>query len=134
MIPVYQTRTVANDGAGNCFAACVASILELPLREVCGVLPNQSDTFWSDWETWLDDRGLVLNTHFEAPKGYALASGYGGRFYPDDHKLAGRQIMHAVVVFNGELIHDPYPGGKGVRDVKHYQTLDLLSEEEQIAA
>lgn len=40
MIPVYQTRTVANDGSGNCFNACVASILEMPLRDVCSVLPD----------------------------------------------------------------------------------------------
>lgn len=33
MIPVFQTRTTREE-AGNCFEACIASILEVPLNEV----------------------------------------------------------------------------------------------------
>lgn len=128
MIPVYQTRTVANDGTGNCYNACVASIMELPLREVCQVLPADKD-YWAQWRDWLYVRGLELNYHpldQDVPKGYAIATGYGGRFYPDDHEKAGDPILHAVVVFNGELMHDPFPSAKEFGGIRYYWTIDRL--------
>jgi len=119
--------TVANDGCGNCFNACVASILEMPLREVCQVLPSFEGNYWSEWRTWLKRIGLEINWHPAeqgAPKGFAIASGYGGRTYPDGHKKAGQPILHAVVVFNGELVHDPFPCAKQFGDIQYYWTLD----------
>lgn len=136
MIPVYQTMTIANDGAGNCFNACVASILERPLREVCGVLPGPGD-YWGQWNEWLATLGLEINyvpLEQGPPKGFAIASGYGGRVFPESHKEAGKPIMHAAVVFNGELIHDPFPGAKQFGDVRYYWTLDPLSIDEREAA
>lgn len=135
MIPVYQTMTVANDGTGNCYNACVASILELPLRDVCGVLPSDNP-YWSAWHDWFRARGLELNWHrdpTEPPKGFAIASGYGGRRYPQGHDRAGEEIMHAAVVFNGKLIHDPFPGAETFDRVRYYWTIDAL-EGEQVAA
>lgn len=133
MIPVYQTMTVSNDAQGNCFNACVASILEMPLREICDVLPND-DGYWQIWESWFESRGLSINIVMPKdgpPKGYAIASGMGGRFYPDGHTRAGRPILHAAVVFNGELVHDPFPCAKEFGDIRYYWTIDPLSEDER---
>ncbi len=131
MIPVYQTLTVGNDGRGNCFNACVASILELPLRDVAQVLPGD-EPYWDTWEQWAAERGLEFNLHVRGdpipPKGFAIASGNGGRFYPEGHEHAGTEISHAVVVFNGELIHDPFPGGKGIDRPRCYWTFDPVAE------
>lgn len=137
MIPVYQTLTVGNDGAGNCFNACVASILELPLRDVCGVLPDFKGDYWSEWNAWLATKGLEINCRFPdegAPKGFAIATGTGGRLYPENHPNAGRQILHAAVVFNGELVHDPFPCSKQFGDIRWYWTLDPIDAEERQAA
>lgn len=128
MIPVFQTMTVAKDGVGNCFNACVASILERPLREVAQVLPG-NPYYWSEWNKWLATLGLEINWRRPSegiPDGFAIASGYGGRTYPDGHEKAGEPILHAAVVFNGELIHDPFPGAKEFGDVRYYWTIDVL--------
>lgn len=130
MIPVYQTMTVGNDGRGNCFNACVASILELPLRDVAQVLPDFKGHYWGEWEDWFAARGLEIN-HVDRstpPKGFAIASGMGGRIYPEGHARAGQEIMHAVVVFNGELVHDPFPGGKGIDRARYFWSIDPLAE------
>ena len=137
MIPVYQTRTVGNDGAGNCFNACVASILELPLRDVAQVLPNFEGDYWGEWNRWAEAHGIEINFRElgdAPPKGFAIATGMGGRLYPEGHEKAGREIMHAVVVFNGETIHDPFPGGKGIDRARYYWTLDPIGTEAAEAA
>ncbi len=133
MIPVYQTRTVVNDGSGNCFNACVASILELPLRDVAQVLPTFKGNYWGEWERWANERGVQI-TYWplgEAPpKGFAIATGYGGRVYPDDHEKAGEEILHAAVVFNGKVIHDPFPGAETFDRIQHYWTIDPIEQAE----
>jgi hypothetical protein len=136
MIPVYQTMTIANDDVGNCYNACVASILELPLREVCPVLPNFEGNYWGEWHRWLAERGLELNCHLTkdgVPKGFAIATGYGGRTFPEGHKKAGEPILHAAVVFNGELVHDPFPCAKEFGGIRYYWTLDPLQVEQAAA-
>lgn len=128
MIPVYQHMTVANDGQGSCFNACVASILELPMRDVAQVWPKD-EKYWSVWEQWAEARGLEINQRplgVSPPKGFAIAAGKGGRLYPQGHERAGQEIMHAVVVFNGELVHDPFPGGKGIDRPRYYWTIDPI--------
>jgi hypothetical protein len=137
VIPVYQHMTVGNDGRGNCFNACVASILERPLRDVCEVLPDFDGDYWGEWRKWLAAIGMEINWHplnQPIPKGYAIATGYGGRFYPDGHKNAGKPIAHAAVVFNGEPVHDPFPGAKQFGEIKHYWPIDPISEDEEMAA
>lgn len=112
MIPVYQTMTVANDGQGNCFNACIASILELPLSEVAQIHPKDQ-RYWGAWDEWLESKGLELHIHSAtaAPLGYSIAFGFGDRAYPEGHEKAGETIGHAVVCFNGTMVHDPYPLG-----------------------
>lgn len=131
MIKVYQTLTLANDGEGNCFNACIASIMELPLRDVAQIHPKFEGDYWGAWEDWFAERGLFMNhrgLRNGPPKGYAIANGRSTRFYPDDHKKAGERIHHACVVFNGELVHDPFPLPGGFDDVTSYWTIDPITE------
>jgi hypothetical protein len=52
-----QKQRVVNKGMGDCFAACMASLLELPLA----VIPNDhSDSWLWIWEKFLDQFGLEL--------------------------------------------------------------------------
>lgn len=127
MIPVFQTMTVANDGCGNCFNACIASILELPLRDVAQILPRDTP-YWSAWHNWLEGRGLELEYHLadDQPKGWAIACGPGFRTYPEGHDRAGEPIQHATVAFNGEILHDPFPGGKGLKSISYFWALEPL--------
>lgn len=144
MIPVYQDMSVANDGHGNCFNACIASILERPLRDVAAIYPRrvvkapadesraekverlQRNEEWHEqWDAWLLEQGyeLVFHPPGEPPKGYSIASGKSDRIYPEGHARAGERIAHAVVCFDGVPVHDPYPVQGGFDFISHFQTL-----------
>jgi hypothetical protein len=135
MIPVDQTR-LNSPGAnrpeeppGNCFSACIASILELRLSEV----PDELE-FWTprahprhSWvlyeqrmNSWLRDRGLIMLIspyagcrYFGANESldlYCVISGSSPR-YPD--------WKHAVVgnIRGGQearIVHDPHPSRAGL--------------------
>jgi hypothetical protein len=107
---------------GNCFAACVASILELDLADVPAVefekvngSPDDPDAvrFWRTWRNWLAEigfgRACIGATRDDGvlfePDGYAILTGKSPR----------GEWNHSVVCFNGQLRHDPYPDGDGVR-------------------
>jgi hypothetical protein len=131
MTPVYQTMTVMKDERGNCFNACVASILEMPLRETCQALPGDED-YWLQWDNWFEERGLRLERWDETPPGYAIATGYGGRTYPEGHQRAGEEILHAAVVYDGKVIHDPFPHAEQFDRIKYYWAIS--EDREWIAA
>ncbi len=101
MIPVEQTVTTFP--GGNCFAACVASILELPLDAV----PNFQSRDWLDeWQEWLRPRNLGL-LHFGHREG-------DDAFIPRGYAILGADSprgdwLHAVVTCDGVICWDPSP-------------------------
>jgi hypothetical protein len=102
MRPVDQTTYSSLDG--NCFSACVASILEVPLRDV----PRFSGPRQPWFSRWLAGRGLSASIHQSinhVPAGYSIAGGPSPRF-------AGR--IHACVALDGVVIHDPHPSRDGL--------------------
>lgn len=59
MKPVCQT--IFGTGRGNCFAACVASILELPIEEVpnfCADTP-EGENWYPPFQAWAAARGVI---------------------------------------------------------------------------
>ena len=126
MKPVDQT--FLDDRDGNCFEACVASILECRLDD----LPHLGDRklecrgWFTTMARAVAERGwhLIL-THGAwtdvgenqvaddpgnsrasslAPPGYAIAGG------PSDRCAAG----HAIVCLDGAPVHDPHPSRAGL--------------------
>jgi len=112
---VFQTRFGED---GNCLAACIASICEVPLDDV----PQPTREELASVEQWhlylvrlhegfLWARGVYLlpvsyltNTaQSVAPMGYSILTGRSPR-------TGG---YHSVVCFDGEVVHDPHPQGKG---------------------
>ena len=96
MIPVTQTTSGAE---GNCFEACLASILELTIADV----PRLH--CWKEVTDWLDSKGYT-KVHLQAinetigmlrgPTGYSIAA-----------VLTPGGQVHSVVCCNGRLVHDP---------------------------
>ena len=90
---------------GNCFSACLASILEIPIEEV----PLFLGTYWDDFLPWLKARGLGASLYRKSerrfPLGYSIAGGPSKRF-------AGK--MHACVAYDGMIVHDPHPSRDGL--------------------
>lgn len=117
---VIQSRTGPN---GNCFAACLASILDIPLRSIPDFGGDRE--FLGNIAEFLKPRGLlyvqvppddvVLKTMFST--GETL------------HTIEGRSPrggQHAVVGCNGRMIHDPHPQdgtGRGLVTVECFGLL-----------
>lgn len=120
MIPLTQTKVhqVAPDGKvlvrGNCYAACWASILEIPIEEVPQFeeLPNDGSWLRKTWE-WLNSRGLQMgySKMEDVPDGiYTLTTG------PSPRGPWG----HCVVYHNHQLVHDPHPSRDGLTKVDYH--------------
>ena len=114
MIPVDQTRVHDPDNGviGNCWRACVASLLE------CGIddMPpfeeaNNPGKMEMDSRRWLLGRGLVFMLASSRPfPGYYMAVGSCDRFDPD-------VALHCVVYLGEDMVHDPNPAKAGLTEV-----------------
>lgn len=135
MIKVYQDLTVANNGRGNCFNACVASLLEKRLEDTNHILPRDGGDWHERWRLYFADLGYKLEIYFpdceDIPTGYSITSVFTNRTYPEDHIHAGSKIHHAVIMFNQQLVHDPYPLGSEITRIHYHQFLVPLTEVEK---
>jgi RNase P/RNase MRP subunit p29 len=105
VIPVDQTRFTVPEG--DCFNACVASLLELPLAEVPHFCSH--DDWWSYFNGWLEARGLyAINfqlTNNWRPEGLYILNGRSPR----------GTYNHSVVALRDRVVHDPHPSRAGIR-------------------
>lgn len=114
MRPVDQT--ILGRG-GDCFSACLASILEIPLDEVPHVMIEDDyegalSEFLRLFDLWSLKMDVAVCRGIElAPVGYHVISG------PSPRQVDGKEEMwHAVVGYNGEMVHDPHPSRTGLRE------------------
>lgn len=102
MIPVDQTTFGVS--RGNCFSACVASLLELPIADVPFFMGDEQ--WWSSFNDWLRPRGF-----------YALCVMLPAEAHPPGlNILSGKSPRgpHAVVAHGIDVIHDPHPSRAGL--------------------
>lgn len=127
MTPADQTTFGSKIVAeyGNCYSACIATILDLPIDEVPTFVqthgPDDEATgpvWWMAARAWVADRvgvdlayteGKPRDLFDEVPESpwqwYAIACGKSPR---GDHN-------HCVVVdLDGNLVHDPHPDRTGI--------------------
>lgn len=126
MTPVMQSKLYTKDAIhnGNCLAACLASLLDLPLWMV----PPFEDMFArSDWfervEEWLARmftlRLIRTDGHEEGPwPEFYIASGLSPRGVR--HSVIYRRgYLNAADIYRaGHLAHDPHPSGAGIASVE----------------
>lgn len=121
MKPVEQT--IARPPKGDCFRACIASILEMPIAD-CPNPPSDPDGhWWNEWIDWLRPRGLEL-IHWQVPEGgraegeavCGALAGYWIATVPSlncppnpERPNLGR---HCIVMRGAEVAHDPSTGEK----------------------
>jgi len=97
---------------GNCFAACVASLLEVGIGEVLDDSELlEGKNWWPAWLRWLSQRGYGLlhisnnpPAWFFPVAGYSIMSGKSPR----------GNFGHSVVALDGVMIHDPHPSRAGL--------------------
>ena len=120
MKPVEQT--ILTVPGGNCFAASVASILELPLDALPVIEQHEDGQWFYQWLDWLGPLNLtfvlIASSPSWTPLGYAILSAQSPRDL----------CLHCVVCFNGKIAWDPSPWREqGVgewRDWIIFQVLD----------
>lgn len=108
-------QTIFELGKGNCFAACLASILEMPIKDVIH-FPAGECPLWRDIvNDWLENKGMffidiALNGDMRDNQikywGYHIIMGESPR---------SEDIRHAVVGYQGKIVFDPHPSRDGLR-------------------
>lgn len=113
-----QRQTIFGDRKGNCFSTCVACMFEVSTEEVpnfCGDFPPE--TWWAAFLEWLASRGWTA-IHFPADDDWASRM---RDVIPGLTVIAGgdgpRGCLHAVLMRDGRLLHDPHPDGTGLESV-----------------
>lgn len=118
MKPIDQTTF--GKGTGNCMAACVASVLELPLDAIPDLRGDHQYAILSSWLMTLDLGIFSLgfapalpladftSRHTFWGTGFAIAGGKSPR----------GDFGHAVVMrYDGKIVHDPHPSRAGIENI-----------------
>jgi hypothetical protein len=129
-----QTQFTSKDQSvhGNCFAACVASLLELPLEAMPSFL---SEDWCSNLFSLLKEHGYDFGGSFYPegadwwPRLQALSPGVDGYYIaggPSPREWVKRG--HAVIYKDGVMVHDPHPSGAGILSVGHVLMIEKEGE------
>lgn len=112
---------------GDCFRACVASILEVDplfIPHFCEADWGKTDdfTWYQDLTKWLAPRKLAyllelsISDELYGPRWFTnLATSW----FETYHTISGespRKIRHTVVALNGLIVHDPHPDRTGLAE------------------
>lgn len=116
MIPVKQTKI--NDEDGDCFNACLASIMELPLERIPEFQKMGSSWFVPFLEFLHEQRYEYLGTKYGEEKIRAYRGGIDGYYIVGGGSPRGFSRGHAVVFKDGEMVHDPHPDSTGLTEIK----------------
>lgn len=111
MIQVEQT--IFAPPLGNCYAACVASIFEVPLSAV----PHPTADEGTDKDGWARYTAR-MHREFFVPRGLAEITfpAPDNRWHPMGYAILGALSprfegeLHAVVTLDGRIVWDPHPG------------------------
>lgn len=114
--PVYSAGDKQTDAGGDCFAACIASILEVPIDGFPNFLASIDNKTW--WDRWIDFlymefRQTLLYWEDELPNPKDLAWWIG--------EVQPGSFPHSVVFYQEKFKWDPLPAYKReytVDDVK----------------
>lgn len=130
MTPVKQSKLYTPDGIhnGNCYAACLASLLDIPLWMVP---PFEEMIGRGDWRSRTDEwlarafKLRMVRTEGHKPEDlpeFYIANGPGKR-----------GVHHSVIYRRGEFVHDPHFSGDGLLDVEWCWHLEPVSDAEAAA-
>lgn len=116
MTPVDQTKTLAKGLRGNCLAASVASLFDLPLTDVPEFEEMADDAWKPALEAWVLDQGK------------RLVKKRPGEHSQNEHYIAiglsERGCKHATIGLNGQIVHDPHHLRLGLAQVVCLYTVE----------
>jgi hypothetical protein len=122
--PVAQTILVPP--LGNCFQACVASLLEVPIDHI----PNFSECSAESWAEeachWAARHGIEL-LDFKREAAGESVSWFGAGYYIGSGPSPRGDWNHSCVYKGSNMVHDPFPGGGGIKALEWVTILAPLS-------
>lgn len=141
MIPVTQTKVVVLNSKGdmvvhgNCFAAAIASILELPLTEVPNfeTLFGINDTYYYEvLHKWLGHLGYEIYTDekFKCFHGDDSKSEFKELLKDKYYLVSGkspRGVQHICIYKNGIMVHDPHPTREGILTEEYFESITNIN-------
>ncbi len=110
-----------NGQYGDCFRACIASLMDMPAESVPHVLENygaeEDADFIGRMNDWLRPHGFLFLEFPTACDEDNLSRVSRGYFYDLHYVLLGtspRGCNHNAIYKAGDLVHDPHPDGGGI--------------------
>ena len=116
-----------NFETGDCFRACVASILDLSIESIPNFMKEGPDKFLYNLDNWSKNIGyLLLDVEMEDisrfKDSYLIATGLSPRGKDKNH-------LHAVIYLNEEMVHDPHPDNTCIVEIKYYTVFVRIHNE-----
>lgn len=96
------------NGEGNCFQACVASILEIPLEGSFNHGLFSDEEWFERFNEWLRQYRLA-SIFIECSPDKPLNSTPLRGMHIAEMEMEGSLLKHAVVIDGDRIIHDPMP-------------------------
>jgi len=137
MKPVFQTRFGGYESPveeqGNCWQACVASILEIPLEEAFDNRQYTDKNWFDRFNEWLEKYGLAciaFDHSKDKPltcseiKGYAIMKCKSETLYQGER--------HVVIIKDQNVVHDPNPHATRQGDCQGFYLFVPLDPARQI--
>ncbi len=156
MTPVIQTKVVVRNSKGdivvngNCYAAAIASMLDLPITEVPNIEVFFDTSFDYKWlmNAWLREKHKMKIDWAEEYEIFHIEFEDGQRYDEEANKIrlrlgddcylaygpSVRGVSHICIYQGGEMIHDPHPTGEGLVKVEGLQKIIPLLEGEAATA
>lgn len=111
---IEVTQTTFGVPGGNCFSACIASLLELSIDDVPYFMGDFSEPDDGEWfnrlNDWLRPRGFVaLFFLYQSLADFPSLCVLGGASSRGPHSCVGRR---------GEIVWDPHPSRSGLTSVE----------------
>ena len=131
MNPVMQTVFGSGDNgekAGNCFRACLASILEIQIDDIPDIENLAQDRWFPVFHNWLKEQGyeylgwgnpdnLADSKYASGIEGYVIVCGGSPRGYSRGH---------AVVFKDAVMVHDPHPSNLGITHLYGFYMIEKI--------
>jgi len=128
MIPIDQSilHDPDNGKNGDCWRACLASVLELPIEKV----PHFGDMNAREGRkaelTFLGNMGFTIYTIYgegSMTNHPQMEEGDHEYYFAIGPSPRNKNISHQVVCHNGEIVHDPHPDKTGLAGISHFEIL-----------
>jgi hypothetical protein len=109
MIPINQKLLHNENIKGDCFRACICSLLEISDNDVPNFIDDNN--YPEKLYDWMQENKLNLYASEKPPKDIEYYMAWG---------ISPRGNKHSVIYKNGKLVHDPHPDGGDVKNITVY--------------